>query len=91
MQLTILFSSFLFAAISVDAAPSEQLDTRQTIPFNIALLNTNFCTNRYSTSFPNNGTACQVLTQPAVGAFATTTLPAGCTSMSSVMRLTNSC
>jgi hypothetical protein len=82
MQFTTLFTSILFAATGIQAAPAENLVARQTIPFNIALLNTNFCTDRYSTSFPNNGTACQVLSQPAVGAFATTALPSGCTSES---------
>ncbi|KAH3913960.1 hypothetical protein HBH56_096570 [Parastagonospora nodorum] len=78
MQLSVMFYSFLLGIQFVYATPSDQ-DTRQIIPFNIALLNTNFCTERYSTSFPNNGTACQVLSQPAVGAFATTSLPSGCT------------
>jgi hypothetical protein len=84
MQLTTLLFTILLAATSVRAAPSSDFPARQTIPFNIALLSTNFCTNRYSSLFPNNGTACQVISQPAVGAFATTPLPEGCTSKTAV-------
>ncbi|KAF2852129.1 hypothetical protein T440DRAFT_467369 [Plenodomus tracheiphilus IPT5] len=79
MHFTAFFSTLISAAAIVQAAPSNDLIPRQIIPFNIALLSDNFCNTRYSTSFPNNGTACQVLSQPAVGAFATSTLPAGCT------------
>ncbi|KAF2828396.1 hypothetical protein CC86DRAFT_288427 [Ophiobolus disseminans] len=80
MQFTTLLSSFLVAAVGVQAAPAEELVARQIIPYNIALLSTNFCTNRYSSFFPYNGTsACQVISQPAVGAFGTSELPAGCT------------
>ncbi|KAF1917596.1 hypothetical protein BDU57DRAFT_513936 [Ampelomyces quisqualis] len=79
MQLTTSITTFLSAAASIQAAPFETLLSRQQIPFNIALLSDNVCTTRYSTSFPNNGTTCQVLRQPAVGAFATSALPLGCT------------
>jgi len=80
MQLTTLMSSFLLAASAVYAAPSQDLEARQIIPFNIALLSTNSCSNRYSSFFPNNGTACQVLSQPAASVFGTTALPSSCTS-----------
>ncbi|KAH9882388.1 hypothetical protein J1614_000624 [Plenodomus biglobosus] len=82
MQFTTFLPSYLLlvAAAVTQAAPSPHLTTRQTIPFNIALLSDNFCATRYSTSFPTTSPDCQILSQPAVGAFATTVLPAGCTS-----------
>ncbi|CBY01691.1 hypothetical protein IAQ61_010073 [Plenodomus lingam] len=80
---SLLLALALTSTNTIQAAPAPPhanlaLSPRQIIPFNIALMSDNFCQTRFSTSFPTTSSGCQVLAQPAVGAFATSVLPEGC-------------